>query len=58
MLQDEKCEQTFLRLVLLCFSLIIEAQGTLVNTISLHTVPPSKPSGVVYTVVGKRGGVR
>lgn len=49
-----KPRQTFLGLVFLGFALVIEAHGTLVDSISLHSVSPPKPCGVVY--IAEEGG--
>lgn len=49
-----KPRQTFLGLVFLGFALVIEAHGTLVDSISLHSVSPPKPCGVVY--IAEQGG--
>lgn len=40
---------TFLGLVFLSFGLVIEAHGTLVDTVCLNSVPPSEPTGVICT---------
>lgn len=49
-----KPRQTFLGLVFLSFALVIEAHGTLVDSIGLHSVSPPKPCGVVY--IAEQGG--
>lgn len=42
-----KCEQTFLRLMLFRFPLVIKANGALVHTIRLNAVTSAEPSGVI-----------
>ena len=44
----DKGGHTFLRLVLLCFALVLKAQGALVHLVRLHSELPAKPCGVIW----------